>query len=136
VYILARGGRFESHSGTVVILFSSACQASSEMVLRVFHHNFLPDYFHLYIIIHLTNYELASVRTAVFNIFCSFYPDIFPLQLCTHPPQLLVCTSSCTNVRFEGFTAVTVKNVVLWDMKTQFVPHRRHITSPLQSPAG
>jgi hypothetical protein len=31
--------------------------------------------------------------------------------------------------------AVTMKNVVFWDIKTQFVPHRRHITSPLQSPA-
>jgi hypothetical protein len=29
-----------------------------------------------------------------------------------------------------------MKNVVFWDIKTQFVPHRRHITSPLQSPAG
>jgi hypothetical protein len=29
-----------------------------------------------------------------------------------------------------------VKNVVFWDIKPQFVPHRRHITSPLQSPAG
>jgi hypothetical protein len=28
-----------------------------------------------------------------------------------------------------------MKNAVFWDMKTQFVPHRRHITSPLQSPA-
>jgi hypothetical protein len=39
-------------------------------------------------------------------------------------------------VRFEAFTAVTMKNVVFWDMKTQFVLHRRHITSPLQSPVG
>jgi hypothetical protein len=39
-------------------------------------------------------------------------------------------------VRFEVFTAVTVKNAVFWDMKTQFVLLRRHITSPLQSPAG
>jgi hypothetical protein len=38
--------------------------------------------------------------------------------------------------RFEVFTAVTVKNVVFWDIKTQFVPHKRHITSPLQSPTG
>jgi hypothetical protein len=30
----------------------------------------------------------------------------------------------------------TMKNVVFWDMKTQFVPHRRHITSPLQTPAS
>jgi hypothetical protein len=29
-----------------------------------------------------------------------------------------------------------MKNAVFWDVKTQFVPHRRHITSPLQSPAG
>jgi hypothetical protein len=36
----------------------------------------------------------------------------------------------------EVLTAVTVKNVVFWDIKTQFVLHRRHITSPLQSPAG
>jgi hypothetical protein len=38
-------------------------------------------------------------------------------------------------VRFEVFTAMTMKSVVLWDIKTQFVLHRRHITSPLQSPA-
>jgi hypothetical protein len=29
-----------------------------------------------------------------------------------------------------------MKNVVFWDIKTQFVPHRRHITSPLQCPAN
>jgi hypothetical protein len=39
-------------------------------------------------------------------------------------------------VRSEVFTAVTMKYAVFWDMKTQFVPHRRHITSALQSPAG
>jgi hypothetical protein len=36
-------------------------------------------------------------------------------------------------VRFEVFTAVTMKNVVFWDIKTQFVLHRRHVTSPLQN---
>jgi hypothetical protein len=40
------------------------------------------------------------------------------------------------HARFEVFTAVTMKNGVFWDIKTQFVPHRRHITSPLQSPAS
>jgi hypothetical protein len=39
-------------------------------------------------------------------------------------------------VRFEVFTAVTIKNVVFWDTEPQFVIHRRHITSLLQSPAG
>jgi hypothetical protein len=29
-----------------------------------------------------------------------------------------------------------MKNVVFWDIKTHFVLHRKHITSPLQSPAG
>jgi hypothetical protein len=40
------------------------------------------------------------------------------------------------NVRFEVYTAVTMKNVVFWNIKTQFVRHRRHITSPLHSPAS
>jgi hypothetical protein len=31
------------------------------------------------------------------------------------------------------FTTVTMKNAVFWDIKTQFLPHRRHITSPLQA---
>jgi hypothetical protein len=39
-------------------------------------------------------------------------------------------------VTFEVFTAVTMKNVVFWDIRTQFVLHRRHVTSPLQSPAS
>jgi hypothetical protein len=41
-----------------------------------------------------------------------------------------------TDVRFEVLTAVAMKDVVLWDIKTQFIPHRRHITSSLQSPAA
>jgi hypothetical protein len=40
------------------------------------------------------------------------------------------------SLRFEIFTAVTLKNAVFWDIKTQFIPHRKHITSPLQSPTG
>jgi hypothetical protein len=41
-----------------------------------------------------------------------------------------------THVRFEVFTAETMNNVVFWDIKTQFVLHRGHITSPLHSPAS
>jgi hypothetical protein len=33
------------------------------------------------------------------------------------------------SVRFEVFTAVTMKNVVCWDIKPQFVLHRRHISA-------
>jgi hypothetical protein len=32
-------------------------------------------------------------------------------------------------VRFEVFTAVTMKDVVFWDIRTQFVPHRKHFTT-------
>jgi hypothetical protein len=39
-------------------------------------------------------------------------------------------------VRFEVIAAVALKNGVFLDIRTQFIPHRRHITSPLQSPAG
>jgi hypothetical protein len=39
-------------------------------------------------------------------------------------------------VIFDVFTAVTMKNAIFWDIKTQFLLHRRHITSPLQIPAG
>jgi hypothetical protein len=38
-----------------------------------------------------------------------------------------------THVGFQVFTAVTMKNSVFWDIKSQFVPRRRHVTSPLQS---
>jgi hypothetical protein len=31
---------------------------------------------------------------------------------------------------------MTMKNVVFWDIKAQFVTHKKHITSPLLSPAG
>jgi hypothetical protein len=35
--------------------------------------------------------------------------------------------------RCEVFMAVTMKNVVFWDIETQFVPHGKHMTSPLQT---
>jgi hypothetical protein len=34
-------------------------------------------------------------------------------------------------VRFETFTSVAKKNAVFWDIKTQIVLHRKHITFPL-----
>jgi hypothetical protein len=59
-----------------------------------------------------------------------------PTNRIAGPRNAYVKQLSLLVVRFEVFTAVTMKNVVFWDMKTQFVPHRRHITSPLKSPAG
>jgi hypothetical protein len=38
---------------------------------------------------------------------------------------------------FSGYTGnCKMMNVVFWNIKTHFVLHRRHITSPLQSPTG
>jgi predicted phosphoadenosine phosphosulfate sulfurtransferase len=36
----------------------------------------------------------------------------------------------------ESLTAVTTKTVVFWDRENQFATNSKHITSPLQSPAG
>jgi hypothetical protein len=48
----------------------------------------------------------------------------------------VIITSMEKLVRFEVFTAVTMKNVIFWDIKSQFILHRRHIMSLLQSPAS
>jgi hypothetical protein len=53
-----------------------------------------------------------------------------------HITSPLQSPASKCYVRFEVFTAVTMKYVVSWDMKPQFVLHMRQITSPLQSTAG
>jgi hypothetical protein len=38
--------------------------------------------------------------------------------------------TNCINfVRIEVFTAVTMKNEVFRDIKTQFVPHKKQVTS-------
>jgi hypothetical protein len=38
-------------------------------------------------------------------------------------------------VTFEAFMVVIMRNAVFWDIKSQFVLHRRHITSLLHRPA-
>jgi hypothetical protein len=40
------------------------------------------------------------------------------------------------DVRFETFMVVAMKDAVVCDIKIKFVPHRKHITSPLQIPAS
>jgi hypothetical protein len=36
-------------------------------------------------------------------------------------------------VRFEVFTAVTVRNAVFWDIKTKFELHTRHYVAATES---
>jgi hypothetical protein len=45
-----------------------------------------------------------------------------------------ICEKKREFVRFEVITAVTMKNVAFWDIRIQFLLHRKHMTSPLQSP--
>jgi hypothetical protein len=40
----------------------------------------------------------------------------------------MVLRINSEHVRFEISTAMTVKNVALWDIKAQFIPHRKHIS--------
>jgi hypothetical protein len=65
---------------------------------------------------------------------CRFlgYKDLDRTSQETHYISVKSAASWCY-VKIEVFTAVTMKNVVFWDIKTQFVPHRRHITSPLKA---
>jgi hypothetical protein len=68
---------------------------------------------------------------------CNTHNDLsifFNTNYCCHFLPLLVI--NINSVRFDAFTVMTMKNAVLWDIKTQFIPHRKHITSPLQSPVG
>jgi hypothetical protein len=55
--------------------------------------------------------------------------EFCPKQPC-HPEN------TCFDVRFEVFTAVTMENADFWDIKTQFVPHRKHITFSLKGSTG
>jgi hypothetical protein len=50
--------------------------------------------------------------------------------------KLRNCAVPVLFVRFEVFTAVNMKNGVFWEIKSQFVPRRKHITSALQNLPG
>jgi hypothetical protein len=47
--------------------------------------------------------------------------------------RLCYRVQSVNAVRFDVLAAVTMKNVVFWDIKTQFVPHRRHLRLTTES---
>jgi hypothetical protein len=53
-----------------------------------------------------------------------------------HIASLLQSPAGKCYIRFELFTALTMKNVVFWDIKPHFVPLRKHIKFLLQSQAG
>jgi hypothetical protein len=67
------------------------------------------------------------------SVYCS---SPFQQRGIGQPAQTAYHWQRSSLLTYEALTAVTMKNVVFWDIKTQLVPHRRHITSPLQSPAS
>jgi hypothetical protein len=66
--------------------------------------------------------------------YCVTFPTVFIIVYFI--TSLIVGDGTRRYVRFEISMAVNPKNAVFWDIKNQFVPNRRHITSPLQSPTG
>jgi hypothetical protein len=74
------------------------------------------------------------------NIIDVHLPHSYHMPRPPHPPRIDNCNyiwrrvqySSCKIWGFQG----AMKNVVLWDINTQFVLHRRHIMSPLKGPAS
>jgi hypothetical protein len=55
----------------------------------------------------------------------------------TDASYMMRCSiSKLKNLQVSYFTAVTIKNALCWDIKPQFVPHRKHIRSPVLNPAG
>jgi hypothetical protein len=82
----------------------------------------------------------ASIQQRLHRALCVFNPvptSVIYLRMhLFHATHQTSFVNLLIPVRFEVFTTVTMKNVVFWDIKTQFVRHRRHITSPLHSPAS
>jgi hypothetical protein len=75
--------------------------------------------------------------TVTFNRFTSKYIYIYIyICVCVYTKWMPWLVNTFRDVRFEVFTAVIMKNVVCWDIEAHFVLHRRHITSPLLSPAS
>jgi hypothetical protein len=69
-----------------------------------------------------TNYVTSGAQATVITVLG--LPDIL-----TGSWREILGTKTWTvynNVRFEVSMAVTMKNAVFWDIKIQFVPHRRH----------
>jgi hypothetical protein len=82
---------------------------------------------------HIRLFKLADILVHILNKLSSC-GQIVTATL--HSCHLTTVTIINALVRFEVFTAVTMKNAVFLNVKTQLVPHRRHITSMLQSSGG
>jgi hypothetical protein len=56
----------------------------------------------------------------------TFLKTPFFKKISVHIDSLIYTIPDCiVLLRFEVFKAVTMKNVVFWDIKTQFLPHKR-----------
>jgi hypothetical protein len=84
--------------------------------------------------------EAILMLTFPQNIYCHFM-----FQTITHSTSTKYSDSTdfryrldCNTfpLRLQIFTAVAMKNAAFWDVGTQFIPHKKHIRSPLQSPTS
>jgi hypothetical protein len=77
--------------------------------------------------------RVALVRTDVSEELSASFIRVTRIGVLGTAP---VVTSNRCTLRRHTFVLRLLKIVVFWDIETQFVPHRRHVTSPLQSPAS
>jgi hypothetical protein len=54
---------------------------------------------------------------------------------CEDPTFQFLMVNKHIYIRFEVFKEVIMKSAVFWGIEARFMRHRRHITTPLQSPA-
>jgi hypothetical protein len=56
-----------------------------------------------------------------------FHSNLAPSALLIDVAGYMMGKDVLDYIGFEVLEAVTVKNAVFWDIKTQFIPHRRQI---------
>jgi hypothetical protein len=56
---------------------------------------------------------------------------------CTHEEtNRTLLNEACSSCKVLGFHSGDYEECRLLDIRTQFIPHRKHITSPLEGPVG
>jgi hypothetical protein len=78
--------------------------------------------------------QFEQIRSSEYFLFWVKLPFHRKPKLQTSKMLEQICER--VEVRFEVSTAVIIKSAVFWDIKIQFLLHRRQITSSLQSPAS
>jgi hypothetical protein len=90
----------------------------------------------LHVQLFVSNELLRSIRYGTQTTFRAA-TAIINADMSPHPtPATTFLPLTASGSQVLSGTLKSLKNSVFWDIKTQFVLHRRHVTSPLQSPAS